>query len=222
MCYMIAIPIAMAAMTAATTAYQTVEQNKANNKAIDAELKQQENNMLSQQVALKEQSQQIADKSAVERQRREAEALRERARLRVESGGLVGNSIDALFNASRFNENQDLSVINQNEENAQAQNAREYERMANQYTNKAASLQSQYKKHGASHLEAGLAGAVGGLQMYSTVYGAMGQTGMINQSSQTNAKTDTASTTSNATKAGTNQKSLMINKNSSNFRSNWG
>ena len=45
---------------------------------------------------------------------------------------------------------------------------------------------------------------------------------MINQSSQTNAKTDTASTTSNATKAGTNQKSLMINKNSSNFRSNWG
>lgn len=218
MCYMMAIPIAMAAMSMATTAYQTVEQNKANNKAIDAQLKQQESNMMAQQVALKEQSQQIADKGAVERQRIEAEALRERARLRVESGGLVGNSIDALFNASRFNENQDLSVINQNEENAHAQNAREYERMSSQYTNGATSLKSQYKKSGATGLEAGLAGAVGGLQMYSSVYGAMSQSGMTNQSTQ--AKTSNATSTG----ASHSQGNLMIKRPpyTTNFKSNWG
>ena len=222
MCYMIAIPIAMAAISAAATAYQTVDQNKAQNKAIDAEIKQQESNMMAQQVALQEQNQQIADKGAVERQKRQAEALRERSRLRIESGGLVGNSIDALFNASRFNENQDLSVINQNEENAHAQNAREYERLSSQYTNQVATLQSQHKKHGASHLEAGLAGAVGGLQMYSTVYGAMNQSGMMNQSTQAN----TTGGTSNATNAGASQaqKNLMIKRSSyaPNFKSNWG
>nr|DAU39283.1 MAG TPA: putative internal virion protein B [Caudoviricetes sp.] len=214
MCYMAAIPMALAVVSAAATAYQTVEQNKANNRAIDAQLKQQESNMAAQQVALQEQSRQIADKGAIERQRREAEALRERARLRVESGGLVGNSIDALFNASRASENQDLSVINRNEENAQAQNAREYERMSSQYTSGVKSLQSQYKKRGAGLLEAGLAGAVGGLQMYSTVHGAMGQSGMINQSSQTNA------TSAGASRA---QGNLMIKRSSyaQNFKSVW-
>ena len=220
MCYMIAIPIAMAAISAAATAYQTVEQNKAQNKAIDAEVKQQESNMMAQQVALQEQNQ--------ERQKRQAEALRERSRLRVESGGLVGNSIDAIFNASRFNENQDLSVINQNEENEHAQNAREHERLSSQYTSGVKSLQSQYKKHGASHLEAALAGAVGGLQMYSTVYGAMNQSGMMNQSTQTNQTGGTTPMeTSNATKAGattTQQKNLMIKRSpyATNFKSNWG
>ena len=228
MCYMIAIPIAMAAISAAATAYQTVEQNKAQNKAIDAEVKQQESNMMAQQVALQEQNQQISDKAAVERQKRQAEALRERSRLRVESGGLVGNSIDAIFNASKFNENQDLSVINQNEENEHAQNAREYERLSSQYTSGVKSLQSQYKKHGASHLEAALAGAVGGLQMYSTVYGAMNQSGMMNQSTQTNQTGGTTPMeTSNATKAGattTQQKNLMIKRSpyATNFKSNWG
>ncbi|WP_460169300.1 virion core protein, T7 gp14 family [Campylobacter concisus] len=218
MCYMIAIPIAMAAMTAATTAYQTIEQNKAQNRAIDAQLKQQESNMQAGQVALQEQNQQIADKAAVERQKRQAEALRERSRLRVESGGLVGNSIDAIFNASRFNENQDLSVINQNEENEHAQNAREYERLSGNYANQTASLKSQYKRGGATGLEAALAGAVGGLQMYGSVSSAFGDAGLLKQSSQA---------TSNATKAGdtlTKQKNLMIKSSpiASNFKSNWG
>nr|DAR35527.1 MAG TPA: hypothetical protein [Caudoviricetes sp.] len=216
MCYMMAIPIAMAAMSMATTAYQTIEQGKAQNRAIDDELKQQESNMMAGQVALKEQSQQIADKGAVERQRREAEALRERARLRVESGGLVGNSIDALFNASRFNENQDLSVINQNEENEHAQNAREYERMSGNYSNKTASLRSQYKSGGATGLEAALAGAVGGLQMYGSVSSAFGDAGLLKQSSQATSKT---------TKAGASHVQNLMIKSSShapNFKSNWG
>ncbi|QPH88695.1 hypothetical protein CVT15_08285 [Campylobacter concisus] len=216
MCYMMAIPIAMAAMSMATTAYQTIEQGKAQNRAIDAELKQQESNMMAGQVALKEQSQQIADKGAVERQKREAEALRERARLRVESGGLVGNSIDALFNASRFNENQDLSVINQNEENERAQNAREYERMSGNYSNKTASLRSQYKSGGATGLEAALAGAVGGLQMYGSVSSAFGDAGLLKQSSQATSKT---------TKAGASHVQNLMIKSSShapNFKSNWG
>ncbi|WP_230853922.1 virion core protein, T7 gp14 family [Campylobacter concisus] len=211
-----AIPIAMAAMSMATTAYQTIEQGKAQNRAIDAELKQQESNMMAGQVALKEQSQQIADKGAVERQKREAEALRERARLRVESGGLVGNSIDALFNASRFNENQDLSVINQNEENERAQNAREYERMSGNYSNKTASLRSQYKSGGATGLEAALAGAVGGLQMYGSVSSAFGDAGLLKQSSQATSKT---------TKAGASHVQNLMIKSSShapNFKSNWG
>jgi hypothetical protein len=213
---MMAIPIAMAAMSMATTAYQTIEQGKAQNRAIDDELKQQESNMMAGQVALKEQSQQIADKGAVERQRREAEALRERARLRVESGGLVGNSIDALFNASRFNENQDLSVINQNEENEHAQNAREYERMSGNYSNKTASLRSQYKSGGATGLEAALAGAVGGLQMYGSVSSAFGDAGLLKQSSQATSKT---------TKAGASHVQNLMIKSSShapNFKSNWG
>lgn len=216
MCYMMAIPIAMAAMSMATTAYQTIEQGKAQNRAIDDELKQQESNMMAGQVALKEQSQQIADKGAVERQRREAEALRERARLRVESGGLVGNSIDALFNASRFNENQDLSVINQNEENEHAQNAREYERMSGNYSNKTASLRSQYKSGGATGLEAALAGAVGGLQMYGSASSAFGDAGLLKQSSQATSKT---------TKAGASHVQNLMIKSSShapNFKSNWG
>lgn len=204
-------------MSMVGSAYQTIEQGKAQNRAIDAQIKQQESNMMAQQVALQEQNQQISDKAAVERQKRQAEALRERARMRVESGGLVGNSIDALFSASKFNENQDLSVINQNEENAHAQNAREYERLSRNYANQTASLKSQYKSGGATGLEAALAGAMGGLQMYDAASSAFEDAGLLKQSSQT---------TSNATKTGAShsQGNLMIKRPpyTTNFKSNWG
>lgn len=163
MCYVAA---AVAAMAAAS-AYGTIQSNKAANRQATAEIENANNAQIADHNALVEQAQQIADKGADEKLARQREALRERARMRVESGGLAGNSMDTLLNKSVLNEEYDKGTIDKNVVAGLSQNLREYERTNTLAANRKRSAKAMWVSKGQGTQNMLISAFNGGMQGYA-------------------------------------------------------
>ena len=169
MCYV----AAAAAVMAAAAAYGTIESNKAANRQASAEMENANNAQIAEHNALAEQASQIADKGADERLARQREALRERARMRVESGGLAGNSVDVMFNKSLLNEEFDKGTIDKNVIAGLSQNLREGERVNTLAKNRYRSAKAQWvsgSKGASSMLISALSGGMQGYSMGQSLF----------------------------------------------------
>jgi hypothetical protein len=165
MCEPVSIGFAVASL--ALSAYSMSEQTKATNKQAETNMANAKNAQITDTQALKTQADQIAEKGQDQQLQRQREALRERSRMRVQSGDMNGNSVDRLFNTSYFNENYDTASIENNTENGLVQNYNELEKVNTTALGRYKNAESQWVSGSQGMSRMAISGIQGGLQGYA-------------------------------------------------------
>ena len=165
------VSIGMAVASIGMSMYSANQQQKATRESAEVNMINAKNAQIADTNALREQSEQIASKAQDTKLARRREALKERSRMRVMNNGVNGNSVDRLFNTSYFNENFDNGTIEHNENNGQAQNLRDLEKVNVTGLGRQRNAETAWKSGGGSGrlLVSGLQGGLQGYSMASSM-----------------------------------------------------